>query len=409
MENTELYLKNLTGKDEQKAQEAACFMVDNINIDLFKALVDKTDFLFDFVRNNVAKRITKAVNKDNCLNIIKFFDVYSSYYDDLFASILAKHANEDLTDEIFELLDKGNNSQKAYAAKYFSFIPDTVAIELLSKYAFSDDEALSYNAAEALGQMNDDISFGIALSNLNSDDDFEQLKAVKFFVAYGRDYPFKEIFEALKKSKMPENIAGQIPYMISVCELLNSNQIENALLVLDNIFSGLGEILPLSDIFQFELFEAVEFLMKKNSQENDFSGKIAEILLKALAKFKLFTENPEYIFDEDKDTKYEISSIYKLMQSFGGDFWRKQKHFILAELESSDDRVIEALSIVVEFNLTEAADSIKKLLERESEIVVCEALSTLKQIGCLDGIDINAVSSKIKNDNIKAVIENLKG
>ena len=409
MKDIELYLKNLTGKDEQKAQESACYLVDNINIDLFKALVDKTDFLFDFVRNNVAKRITKAVNKDNCLNLIKFFDVYSSYYDDLFASILAKHANEDLTDEIFELLDKGNNSQKAYAAKYFSFIPDTVAIELLSKYAFSDDEALSYNATEALGQMNDDISFGIALSNLNSDDDFEQLKAVKFFVAYGRDYPFKEIFEALKKSKMPENIAGQIPYMISVCELLNSNQIENALLVLDNIFSGLGEILPLSDIFQFELFEAVEFLMKKNSQENDFSGKIAEILLKALAKFKLFTENPEYIFDEDKDTKYEISSIYKLMQSFGGDFWRKQKHFILAELESSDDRVIEALSIVVEFNLTEAADSIKKLLERESEIVVCEALSTLKQIGCLDGIDINAVSSKIKNDNIKAVIENLKG
>ena len=409
MENIELYLKNLTGKDEQKAQEAACFLVDNISIDLFKALVEKTDFLFDFVRNNVAKRITKAVNKDNCLNLIKFFDVYSSYYDDLFASILAKHANQDVTDEIFELLDKGNNSQKAYAAKYFSFIPDTVAIELLSKYAFSDDEALSYNCAEALGQMNDDISFGIALSNLNSEDDFEQLKAVKFFVAYGRDYPFNEIFIALKKSKMPENIAGQIPYMVSVCELLNSNQLENALVVLDNILSGLGEILPLSDIFQFELFEALEFLMKKNSQENNFSGKIAEILLKALAKFKLFTENPEYIFDEDKDTKYEISSIYKLMQTYGSEFWNKQKMFMLAELESSDDRVLEALSIVVEFNLTEAADNIKKLLERESEIVVCEALSTLKQIGCLDGVDISAVSSKIKNDNIKAVIENLKG
>ena len=409
MENIELYLKNLTGKDEQKAQETACFLVDNISIDLFKALVEKTDFLFDFVRNNVAKRITKAVNKDNCLNLIKFFDVYSSYYDDLFASILAKHANQDVTDEIFELLDKGNNSQKAYAAKYFSFIPDTVAIELLSKYAFSDDEALSYNCAEALGQMNDDISFDIALSNLNSEDDFEQLKAVKFFVAYGRDYPFNEIFTALKKSKMPENIAGQIPYMVSVCELLNSNQVENALVVLDNILSGLGEILPLSDIFQFELFEALEFLMKRNKQENSLSGKIAEILLKALAKFKLFTENPEYIFDEDKDTKYEISSIYKLMQTYGSEFWNKQKMFMLAELESSDDRVIEALSIVVEFNLTEAADSIKKLLERESEIVVCEALSTLKQIGCLDGIDINAVSSKIKNDNIKAVIENLKG
>lgn len=409
MKDIELYLKNLTGKDELKAQEAACYLVDNVDIDLYKALVDKTDFLFDFVRNNVAKRITNAVNKDNCLNLIKFFDVYSSYYDDLFASILAKHANQDVTDEIFELLEKGTNSQKSYAAKYFSFIPDTVAIELLSRYAFSDDEALSYNSAEALGQMNDDISFDIALSNLNSEDDFEQLKAVKFFVAYGRDYPFKEIFSALKKSKMPENIAGQVPYMVSVCELLNSNQLENALFVLDNIFSGLGEILPLSDIFQFELFEAIEFLMNKNRQEHILSGKIAEVLLKAYSKFKLFTENPEYIFDEDKDTKYEISSIYKLMQSFGAEFWKKQKEFMLAELESSDDRVLEALSIVVEFNLKEAADSIKKLLERESEIVLCEALSTLKQINAIDGIDIDLISSKIKNDNIKAVIENLKG
>ncbi len=409
MNNIELYLKNLTGKDEQKAQEAACYLVDNVDLDLFNALVEKTDFLFDFIRNNVAKRITKAVNKDNCLNLIKFFDIYSSYYDDLFASILAKHANEDVTDEIFELLEKGTNSQKSYAAKYFSFIPDTVSIELLSKYAFSDDESLSYNCAEALGQMNDDISFGIALSNLNSEDDFEQLKAVKFFVAYGHNYPFKEIFEILKKSKMPENIAGQIPYMVSVCELLNSNQMDNALAVLDNILSGLGEILPLSDIFQFELFEALEFLMKKNSQENSFSGKIAEILLKALSKFKLFTENPEYIFDEDKDTKYEISSIYKLMQSYGADFWYKQKQFMLAELESSDDRVIEALAIVVEFNLTEAADSINKLLERDSEIVLCEALSALKAIDSLTGVDIDSISSRIKNDNIKAIIENLKG
>jgi hypothetical protein len=409
MKDIELYLKNLTGKDEQKAQEAACYLIDNVDIELFNALVEKTDFLFDFVRNNVSKRITKAVNKDNCLNLLKFLNVYSSYYDDLFASILAKHANEDLTDEIFELLEDGTNSQKAYAAKYFSYIPDTVSIELLSKYAFFDDESLSYNAAEALGQMNDDISFGIALSNLNSEDDFEQLKAVKFFVAYGRDYPFNEIFTALKKSKMPENIAGQIPYMISICELLNSKKMEDALCVLDNIFSGLGEILPLSDIFQFELFEAIEFLMNQNKQENAFSGKIAEVLLKAYSKFKLFTENPEYIFDEDKDTKYEISSIYKLMQSFGGDFWKKQKQFILAELESSDDRVIEALSVIVEFNLTEAADSIKKLLDRENEILLCEALSTLKQIGAIAGVDIDSISCKIKNDNIKAIIENLKG
>ncbi len=404
-----MYLKNLTGKDEQKAQEAACYLVDNADLDLFKALVDKTDFLFDFIRNNVSKRITKAVNKDNCLNLIKFFDVYSLYYDDLFASILAKHANEDLTDKIFELLEKGTNEQKAYSAKYFSYIPDTVSIELLSKYAFCDDEALSYNAAEALGQMNDDISFDIALSNLNSDDDFEQLKAVKFFVAYGRDYPLDEIFVTLKKSKMPENIAGQIPYMVSICGLLNSSRIEDALLVLDNIFSGLGEILPLSDIFQFEIFETIEFLMEKNKKYSTFSGKIAEVLLKALSKFKLFTENSEYIFDEDKDTKYEISSIYKLMQSFGSEFWNNQKQYVLAELSASDDRVLEVLPIIGEFRLKEAIENIKLLLSRKNEILLCEALSTLKQLDALADVDVNLISSQIQNENIKVFIENLKG
>ncbi len=409
MSNIELYLKNLTGKDEQKAQEAACYLVDNADLDLFKALVEKTDFLFDFIRNNVSKRITKAVNKDNCLNLIRLFDVYSAYYDDLFASILAKHANEDLTDKIFELLEKGTNEQKAYAAKYFSYIPDTVSIELLSKYAFCDDEALSYNAAEALGQMNDDISFDIALSNLNSEDDFEQLKAVKFFVAYGRDYPLQEILTVLKKSKMPENIAGQVPYMISVCDMLNANKIDEALLVLDNIFSGLGEILPLSDIFQFELFEAIEFLMKKNKNESSQSGKIAEVLLKAFIKFKLFTENSEYIFDEDKDTKYEISSIYRLMQSFGSEFWNNQKKYVLAELSASDDRVIEVLPIIAEFGLKEAIGKIKLLLDSKNEILVCESLSTLKQLNALDDVDIKAISSKIQNENIKVFIDNLKG
>lgn len=409
MTNIDLYLKNLTAKDEQKAQEAANYLVNSADIRFFSELVAKSDFLFDFVRNNVCKRIEKAVNKENFLNLIKFFDIYSCYYDDLFASILAKHANEDLTDKIFEMLESGTYDQKAYAAKYFSYIPDTVAIDLLSKAAFFDDESLSYNAAEALGQMHDDISFKIALSNLNSEDDFEQLKAVKFFVAYGRDYPLKEIFLALKKSKMPENIAGQIPYIVSLVELLNSENKQNALVVIDNILSGLGEILPLSDIFQFELYEIIEYLLNQNKIENENSGKIAEILLKAYAKFKLFTENQEYIFDEDKDTKHEISSIQKLLQAQSLDFWNNQKHIVLKELKASDDRILEVIPIVEEFGITEAVEDLKVLLESENEIVVCEALTALKTLQAVDGIDFGCVLARITNENIKAMIENLKG
>ncbi len=408
MENLDLLLKNLTGKDEEKAQKVACYLVDNADIELFKMLVIKSDFLFDFVRHNVCKRIEKAISKNNYINILKFFDEYSQYYDDLFASILSKHASQDLTDEIFDMLEKGTVAQKTYAAKYFSYIPDTVALEPLSKYAFNDDENLSYNAAEALGQMRDDISFDIALSTLSSDDDFEVLKAVKFFVAYGKDYPLKEIFLAMKKSKMPENIAGQVPYMESLLNLLSSDYKLEALQTIDNILNGLCEILPLSDIFQFELYEIIEYLLKINTEENEYSSLIAEILLTALSKFTMFCENQEYIFDEDKDTKQEITSILNLLKSPSKDFWEKQKHFLISELDKEEYRILTALPVIAEFSLREAVEKLVLLANSDNEALVCEVLTTLKILNALDKVDVDKISERIQNPNIKAVIDNIK-
>ena len=403
-------LNDLIGKDEVKAQQAADYLINTSDIELFKKLVEKTDFLFDFVKNNVLSRLDKAVNKKNFKNVINLFKVYSFYYDDFFASILAKHANQDLTDNIFELLEKGTMAEKTYAAKYFYYIPDTVALEILSKYAFCEDEYLSYNSAEALGQMQDDISYDIALSYLKSSDDFEKLKAVKFFCAYGKNYPLDDIFEAMKTSKMPENIAGQIPYMLSVIDLFDSVMYkENVLYTIDYIISGLGEILPLSDIFQFELYEVFEMLINTNKSVNIYNGKISEILLKSLSKFKLFNENDEYIFDEDKSTKYEVNAIYKLLKSQDNEFWINQKKLIIDELNQSDDRILSVLPIIVEFNIIDAIDGIRKIInDSTNEIILCEALSSLKSLGFVFEEDFNVVYLKIKNPNIKAIVDKLK-
>ena len=408
MKNLDLLLKDLTSKDEKKAIEVARYMIDNSDVELYKLLVEKSDFLFEFIRNNVCKRIEKVISKDNYVNVLNFFDIYSQYYDDLFASILSKHATQNLTDDIFELLETGSISQKTYAAKYFSYIPDTVALEPLSKYAFSEDENLAFNSAEALGQMQDDISFDIALSNLTSDDDFEVLKSVKFFVAYGKNYPLKEIFSALEKSKMPENIAGQIPYMESLLVLLNSAFKEQTLKTIDNLLNGLGEILPLSEIFQFELYEILENLIKTNSVENQNSSLIAEILLTALSKFSMFCENQEYIFDEDKDTKQEIVAVKDLLVSQNEDFWNIQKQFVVSELNQDDARKMTVLPIISEFSLMEAVPKLEKLVNSENEALVCEVLTTLKSLKALNNIDIQSIIDKMQNPNIKAVIENIK-
>ncbi len=405
MQNLDLCLKNLIGKDENQAQMAADYLVNNADVELFQMLINKSEFLFDFVIRNIEKRIKNAVNHDNVLNLLKFFDYYSSFYDDLFASILSKHANQDLTDDIFELLEKGSIAQKTYAAKYFAYIPDTVAIELLSKYSFAEDENLAFNSAQALGQMQDDVSFDIALNLLTSKDDFEKLKAVRFFAAYGTNFPLKEIFNAMKESKMPENIAGQVPYMESLINLLNSEYKEDALLVIENIILGLGEILPLSEIFQFEIFEVLNKLI---SCQNENSIQIAKILLNAYSKFKLFCENQEYIFDENKDTKYEINSVYKLLKNQSEEFWHKQKQLLINGLkDSNENKILSILPVIADYKLSMAIEPLKSLLDSNNEIILCEVLNTLKTLNALDDIDTSVYSEKCKNPNIKAIIENL--
>ena len=409
MENLNNILKEITGKDEIKSQKAINNLIETSNIDLFRALVEKTDYLFDFIRNNINNRIEKAVNKSNYKNLLKLFSVYSPYYDDLFSNILSKYANEELTDEILELLEKGTTDQKIYAAKYFSYIPDTVALELLSKYAFSDDDNLSYNAAQSLGQMQDDVSYDIALGMLKNGDDFEKLKAVKFYTAYQKEVPLDLIFKVMKTSGIPENIAGLIPYLQSIVVLfMNKNTKEDALITIDYILSGLGEILPLSDIFQFELYEIADKIIAENKKYNEFSGKMAEILLKMYSKFSLFTENQEYIFDETKDTKYEINSIYQLLKSQNDVFWTKQKEYILDELKQDAKSQTFALAVISEYKIKNAVNTIKGLIETtDDETLLCELVNTLKNLDALTIEDKEKASLKVNNPNINAIIDSL--
>ena len=266
--NNEQLVKDITAKDEPKAFAAAQEIINNSNTEAFKMLVDKSEFLFDFVKNNVCKRLNKAVTDSNYKNLFAFLKIYSPDFEDVIVGSLAKYANEDMTDELLELLENGTDDEKAYAAKYFSYIPDTIAADDLTKYAFGDNEALAFNAAKALGAMNADSAYQKAVDLLSSDDEFTVLKAVKFLVAYENKNAVEHILKAMEHSSMSENIAGEIPYIQSLMELLTAyDDKSKILLCVDNILSGLGEILPLNQIFCFELFDVLSFLIDYNNKE----------------------------------------------------------------------------------------------------------------------------------------------
>lgn len=406
--NNEQLVKDLTAKDEQKAFCAAQEIINKTNTEAFKLLADKSEFLFDFVKNNVCKRLNKAINQNNYRNLFAFLKIYCPDFEDVIIGSLAKFANEEMTDEMLELLEQGSDEEKAYAAKYFSYIPDTIAIDDLIQYAFEDNEALAFNAAKALGAMNADIAYQKAIELLNSDDEFTVLKAVKFLVAYENKNAVEQILKAMEHSSMSENIAGEIPYIQSIMELLTTYDDKSlVLLCVDNILSGLGEILPLNQIFCFELFEVLSFLIEYNIKNKD--SQAAAILLKALSKFEMLNENEEYTFDEDKNTKQEINEIYNLLKNQQEYFWNAQKNLVKNELNPSlpNYRTSSALRVIAEYNLTQAADEVKSLLNSENEILLCEAVIALKNLNMLDGINKDEIIGKVKDENKKALIQSL--
>ncbi len=381
-------LKKLTGKFG--FEPIVQHLVNDCDIVLFQELVENDSFLFDFVKQNVSDRIAKVINENNYKNLVEFLKFYSPYYEDVIVNSLVKYADEDLTDLMLEKFENGTNDEKIYAAKYFGIIQDPIALPLLRENAYSSDEFLVQNCATSLALWNDEQSFNNALEKLKSDDEFEKLSAVKFLSAYGNKEVLPEIFMVMRKSAMAENIAGEIPYIENLFELLDKYYVD-ALLTLNYIVNGLGEILPLSLVFDFELFEVFERLINHYDD-----SKSAMVLLNAKEKFNLLTENDEYLFDEDKNTKNEVQDIKKLLNSTSG-----LEKFINDELNENSPFVFTALDFATDLL------KIRELLKSDNQTLILKTAEVLKKLGNLDETAKTIALLKVTDINIKSIIRAL--
>lgn len=385
-------LKKLTGKNKNDYETVAKHLVDDCDVELFKELVDNDDFLFDFVKNNVAQRLENAVNQNNYQNLTEFLKYYSQSYEDAIVGSLVKYADEDLTDLMLDKFENGCDNEKAYAAKYFAKIQDPLAYEFLRLNSYSDNEFLAQNCAMTLGAWRDEKSFDEAIEKLQNTDDFEKLSAVKFLTAYGDKKAVPKLFEAMKTSTMAENISGEIPYLVPLYELIKTDY-ENALLAIIYITNALGEILPLSVVFDFELFEVFEELIN-----NHDDSKFAITLLNARDKFDTLTENDEYLYDEDKNTKNEIFDIKKLLNSVKK---KDLEKYINDELREDSPFVFTAL----DFATDELA--IRELLKSNNQTLILKTAEVLKSLGNFDETARTVALLKVTDINIKAIIRAL--
>ena len=385
-------LKKLTGKNPKDFEPVVYSLVNDCDTELFSELVESDDFLFDFVKNNVANRIQSVINPNNYLNLIHFLKYYSPSYEEVIISALVTYANEDLTDIMLEKFETGNICEKIYAAKYFSYIKDPLAKNMLVENAYSENDYLSRNCAIALAAWEDEETYQDAIKKLESNDDFEKLSAVKFLVAYGDNKAMPFILKALRNSAMAENISGEIPYLQNLFEILDKYY-DDGLYTINTIINALGEILPLSVVFDFELFEVFERLLSCSDD-----SKCAVVILNAIEKFEILTENDEYLFDEDKDTRNEIFDIKKLLKS--ADIKELEK-LINNELNENSPFVFTALDFAKDII------AIRELLKSNNQTLILKTAETLKKLNSFDETAKTVALLKVTDLNIKSIIRAL--
>lgn len=380
-------LKKLTGKNPKDFEPVAFDVINIPDVELFKELIDNEDFLFDFIKQNVASRLAKVCNSSNYLNLLQFLKYYSPSYEDVIISNLVKFSDEDLTDKMLAIFEDGTDDEKTYCAKYFSIVQDSLALDFLKENAYSENSSLSANCATALALFGDTESKNEALVKLKSDDEFEKLDGVRFLVSYGDKSVIPAIVDVMKTSSFAENIAGDLLYLTDLFSLYKTNKTD-ALFVFNSVINGLGEILGLAQIFDFRLYEFIEMLLKEQTD-----SEIAVVLANAKDKFNTLTENDEYLFDETKDVKQDVMDIKQLLSSF-----KVNQSLINAELKSESLFVFTAL----EFANNEFA--IRGLLISANQTVVLKALEMLKQMNSLTKEDKNLALSSVTSEDIKSVI-----
>lgn len=386
-------IKKLTGKNPSEYEPIAKSLVDSSDTELFSKLVKQDDFLFDFIKDNVARRLQKACNKENYKNLISLMKYYSSSYDTMFGEVLNSFGGNEIYPDMKNLYLNGSNSEKAYAAKYFSFNKNySDLLPEIRKNTESEFEPLVINSTELLSIAKDDLSKNEALKKLDSEDEFEQYDGVKFLVNYGAKDAVDKIIGVMKKSRFSENIASEIPYLINIEELLNRD-FDNGILVLCNIINAMPEIISLSVVLDYGLFDLFE-----NLYCSKLTSTSALLLRMAKEKFEAVTENEEYLFDCDRNTKDEVFAIRDLLSGVNES---KLNSLLYDELYEDSDFVFFALEYADEIGELEA------LLDSKNQTLVLKILTILKEKGALTEAHKNNALKTVTSGDIRQIINSL--
>lgn len=393
-------LNDLISKDNSAAKEAAIKLLAEKDVESFKILNSKSEFLFDFIKEKILKNLIGAVNSKNCLNLFEFLKVYSPDFKGFILHPLVQFKTTEIEDKMLNFLCSGSDEEKTYATEFFTILADKTKYEKIKANLNADFEPLKIASINYLSNLGFRLEFEESLKILedNSKDNFEKLTQVEFLAYFGDKKAFEPIYNYFINEDNSYTIANFLLDLKPFSTLIEENKEDEILNILSSIILNFPDSISFEEINYYINEGLFEFLLES---ENNLS---ALILFYLKNKTELILEDENYSIDLTKENKKEANIINSKLNNAIQIFDKKETLTLGLNSINYFENIL-SLEIIKEENI-EIIEPIYNLLEKTTNNeIIMDILYCLQNQNKLNETLINKILLKTENEILKAQIK----
>ena len=393
-------LNDLISKDNSAAKEAAIKLLAEKDVESFKILNSKSEFLFDFIKEKILKNLIGAVNSKNCLNLFEFLKVYSPDFKGFILHPLVQFKTPEIEDKMLNFLCSGSDEEKTYATEFFTILADKTKYEKIKANLNADFEPLKIASINYLSNLGFRLEFEESLKILedNSKDNFEKLTQVEFLAYFGDKKAFEPIYNYFINEDNSYTIANFLLDLKPFSTLIEENREDEILNILSSIILNFPDSITFEEINYYINEGLFEFLLES---ENNLS---ALILFYLKNKTELILEDENYSIDLTKENKKEANIINSKLNNAIQIFDKKETLTLGLNSVNYFENIL-SLEIIKEENI-EIIEPIYNLLEKTTNNeIIMDILYCLQNQNKLNETLINKILLKTENEILKAQIK----
>ena len=393
-------LNDLISKDNSAAKGAAIKLLAEKDVESFKILNSKSEFLFDFIKEKILKNLIGAVNSKNCLNLFEFLKVYSPDFKGFILHPLVQFKTPEIEDKMLNFLCSGSDEEKTYATEFFTILADKTKYEKIKANLNADFEPLKIASINYLSNLGFRFEFEESLKILedNSKDNFEKLTQVEFLAYFGDKKAFEPIYNYFINEDNSYTIANFLLDLKPFSTLIEENKEDEILNILSSIILNFPDSITFEEINYYINEGLFEFLLES---ENNLS---ALILFYLKNKTELILEDENYSIDLTKENKKEANIINSKLNNAIQIFDKKETLTLGLNSINYFENIL-SLEIIKEENI-EIIEPIYNLLEKTTNNeIIMDILYCLQNQNKLNETLINKILLKTENEILKAQIK----